>query len=237
LAGVVESIETLSVVLATGLTRGWRSAWTGVVGGLLALSLVISGVGSLFHAVIPIRFLDMVVGLFLLLFGLRWLVKAILRYGGRIALRDEMNVFNTTIRQLQMDGESQRKWDSLGFSMVFGSTVLEGAEVVFTVISFGSVGKMMPDAILGSLAGISLVLILGVLLRRPLVRAPENGMKFTVGIMLSALGTLWTGDGIGIRWILGNISYLALLTVYLLVSVGIIASLRGATWNKRAIGM
>lgn len=227
LAGVVESIETLTVVLAAGVTRSWKSAWLGVGTGVLLLTLIIAIMGRLILSVVPVSLLNVIIGLFLLLFGMRWLVKAILRYSGRKPMRDEGAAYQKSLHTMKNQAKPQGAFDAVAFSATWGATTLEGAEVAFTVISFGSLdAHMMPYSVLGAGLGIAVVFVLGLILRQPLTRAPENGIKFVVGVMLSALGTLWTGEGMGIRWILGPGSYLALLTLFLVFSLIMIQAMK-----------
>lgn len=232
LAGVVESIETMTVVLAAGLTRSWKSAWLGVGAGAIFLAIVIAIVGRLILTVIPISLLNVIIGLFLLLFGMRWLVKAILRYAGRKALRDEGAAFEKSIKAMKTEKKSDG-FDGIAFSSTWGATILEGAEVAFAVISFGSLGAhMMPYSILGAALGIVFVVIVGLAFRRPLTNAPENGIKFVVGVMLSALGTLWTGEGMGLHWVLGAGSYLGLLALFLVFALIMIQIMKRPTAAK-----
>ncbi len=226
LAGVVESIETLTVVLAAGLTRNWKSAYLGLGAGIVTLTFAILLVGKIVIGILPVHLLNVVIGLFLLLFGSRWLVKAIQRYGGVKAFRDEGDAFERTWVKLSHEESKKSRVDRVALSVSYGATVLEGAEVAFTVISFGSIGDMMKYAVIGSGAGIILVAFLGIIFRRPLASLPENGIKYVVGVMLTALGTLWTAEGVGVRWIFGGGSYLALLVFYLLFSITMIVMLK-----------
>lgn len=230
LAGTVESVETLTVVLAVGLTRGWRSALAGVGAGLVVLAALIGVLGTVLLRVLPLHLINLVIGLLLLLFGMRWLIKAVLRSGHRLRLRDEAAVFERQRRRLEevaRAGESARRGiDRAGFAVTVGSVVLEGAEIAFTVIAFGSVRGMLSWALIGAAAGIILVAIVGIIAHRPLARVPENGLKYAVGVMLSALGSLWTSEGLGVRAALGPATYLAFVGVWLLASVVTVALLR-----------
>lgn len=227
LAGVVESIETYTVVLAAGITRGWMSALFGVLAGIAVLATAILTVGRVLTTIIPIGLLNVIIGTFLLLFGSRWLVKAILRYGGRKTLRDESNMYQKTHQRLQAErGKHPVTFDRMGFVATFGATLLEGAEIAFTIISFGAVGHFLNDAILGAAIGIIFVILLALVLQKPMAKAPENGIKFVVGIMLTALGTLWTGEGLGMAWAWGQASYVALISLLVAFSFIVIYTLR-----------
>ncbi len=235
LAGAVESIETLTVVLAAGLTRNWRSAWAGVIAGLGVLSLAVAVLGRVALAWIPLSLLNVVIGVFLLLFGSRWLVKAMLRYAGRQPLRDEQQIYQKTVGTMSRATPVASGFDRAACAATFAATLLEGAEVAFTVISFGSLGTgLLPFSVLGSLCGIASVATLGWAFRRPLVKAPENAMKYLVGLMLTALGTLWTGEGVGIHWILGPASYFGLLAVYVGFSAIVIWLVRERPADRHA---
>ncbi|HBQ95273.1 MAG TPA: hypothetical protein DD856_09705 [Sulfobacillus sp.] len=238
LAGVVESIETLTVVLAAGLSRNWKSAYFGLLAGILTLALVILIVGKVVINVLPLHLLNVVIGLFLLLFGSRWLVKAVQRYGGAKTLRDESEAFERMSSKLSRDEQRITAWeiDRVAFSATYGATVLEGSEVAFAVISFGSIAHMMPYALIGSAAGIVAVAFLGMMFRRPLASAPENGIKYVVGVMLTALGTLWTGEGVGVHWVLGDASYPGLLAVYVLFSIALILIVKGLSGTRGRTG-
>lgn len=234
LAGAVESIETLTVVLAAGLTRNWKSAYLGALAGVLTLAVAILVVGKIVISVVPLHLLNVVIGLFLLLFGSRWLVKAIQRYGGMKPLRNETDAFEKTSSKLSREGPKNSRMDRVAFSVSYGATLLEGSEVAFAVISFGSIAHMMRYAVLGSAAGVVVVTLLGMAFRRPLASFPENGIKYVVGIMLTALGSLWTGEGVGVHWIMGIGSYPVLLGVYLLFSLMLIQVVKflSPSWKR-----
>ncbi len=226
LAGCVESIETLSVLLAVGLAKGWKSAWVGLGSGLLLLTLILSTIGVLIVSVVPVHLLNLVMGTLMLLFGMRWLVKATLRYGGKIPFRNESAAFDKTLSSLGPKASSNKKLDKLGIATAFGAVVLEGSEVAFTVVTFGLAPHMRSYATLGAVAGIIAVAIVGILLKAPLAKAPENGIKFIVGVMLSALGTTWLAEGLHLHTSFGFASYPLLLAVFLLTSLILIARLK-----------
>ncbi|MHB8293947.1 MAG: hypothetical protein ACYDH5_04855 [Acidimicrobiales bacterium] len=235
LAGCVESAETVSVVLAVGLTRGWRSAWAGIAAGLALLGALLATLGVVIVQVVPLRLLNLVLGTMLLLFGLRWLAKATLRYAGKVPMRDERAAFSKAVSSLSAGKARRGGVDKAGAAASFGSVVLEGSEVAFTVIAFGARPHMMPFAVTGALAGALLIAGLALALRAPLVRVPENGLKFVVGVMLSALGTTWTAEGMHLNLGLGAATYPVLAAVYLAVALVLIRGLSSAARAGRSV--
>ncbi len=198
-ASLVEFVEALTVVLAVGATRGLRSALYGSVAAVATLALVTAIFGPSLGRV-PIGALQLVVGVLLIFFGMRWLRKAILRYAGVIALHDEMAIYAKQTRALGSTGSVKRHIDRVGFAVAYKAVALEGLEVVFIVIAVGATGAALFPAIVGAtLAGI-VVIVAGALLATPLARVPENALKLCVGIMLSAFGTFWAGEGAGVSW-------------------------------------
>ena len=198
LASLVECVEALTVVLAVAVTRGWRAALTGAVLGLLLLLLLVALLGPAL-AQAPLGLLQLVIGTLLLLFGLRWLRKAILRAAGIIPLHDEGAAFARE-RAALGGGAPQRGWDAVGIATAFKIVMLEGLEVVFIVIAVGAAGGFLLPASFGAAAALITVVALGALLHRPLAQVPENALKLAVGVLLSAFGTFWAGEGIGIAW-------------------------------------
>jgi len=226
LASAVEMVEALTIVLASGLTRGWRSSLIGVGAATLALAVVIAALGPAL-TLIPIDALRLVVGGLLLAFGLQWLRKAILRASGYKALHDEDEVFARELREAETAPREERAGvDWYGFTLSFKGVFLEGLEVAFIVITFGSTQGSIPLAALG--AGVALVLVaaIGVLVRKPLARAPENTMKFAVGVMLTTFGIFWGAEGAGVDWPGGDASLPGVLVFVLLVSLGFVTALR-----------
>ena len=201
LASLVECVEALTVVLAVGRVRGWRSALAGAAVALAVLAAVVAALGPALTR-IPLHLIQLAAGTLILLFGLRWLRKAILRSGRLIPLHDEEVAFAKSSADMR-DGHDDglRGWDKLAFAAAFNITVLEGTEVVFIVIALGAGGTgLLLPASLGAGAALVLIAALGLLLRRPLARVPENTLKFAVGILLSAFGTFWVAEGAGIAW-------------------------------------
>jgi Ca2+/H+ antiporter, TMEM165/GDT1 family len=200
LASLVEFVEALTVVLAVGAVRGWRGALAGTASALAALALLVLALGSTLTA-IPLEAIQFGVGLLLLLFGMRWLRKAILRTAGVIPLHDELAVYERETQALRAGPNRLAAWDTVAFTTAFKITMIEGIEVVFIVIATGAGGPhMLAAATLGAAAALLLVALLGVLLRRPVAMIPENALKFAVGVLLCAFGTFWVGEGIGLDW-------------------------------------
>jgi len=222
LASLVECVEALTVVLAVGATRGWRSALQGVVAAVAILTAIILLAGPAL-ARVPLHLLQLVVGTMLLLFGLRWLRKAILRSAGLIPLHDEAVAFAKNSAQLAATPTTASGFDKLAFATSFNIVMLEGTEVVFIVIAVaaGGPGLMLP-ASLGALVALVVVAALGVVLHRPLARVPENTLKFIVGILLSAFGTFWVGEGMAYAWPFADWSLAALAIGYALVAAACI---------------
>jgi uncharacterized membrane protein len=199
LAALVEFVEALTIVLAVGLTRGWRSSISGAIAGTLFLTLLVLFFGSALQG-IPLRWLQLGVGILLLLFGLRWLRKAILRSSGVIGLHDEEAAFARETRLLQTGARQSPGIDRLGFLTSFKATVIEGIEVVFIVIAVGATGSALLPAALGAAAAGLLVILAGLAVHRPLSQVPENTLKFTVGLILTSFGVFWIGEGLSYPW-------------------------------------
>jgi len=193
LASLVEFVEALTIVLAVGTVRGWRPALGGAALGVAALALLVAVLGPALSRV-PLRSLQLAVGVLLLLFGARWLRKAILRGAGRLALHDETAAFAKETAALR--GAA----DLAALMTAFKAVLLEGLEVVFIVIAVGATGDLLLPATLGAAAAFLVVLALGLALHRPLARVPENTLKFLVGAMILSFGLFWTGEGLGLAW-------------------------------------
>ena len=199
-ASTVEFVEALTVVLAVGTVRGWRGALSGSGAALVVLLAMIVVLGPALRA-IPLDWIQQVVGALLLLFGLRWLRKAALRAAGIIPLHDETAAFAKESERLRGAGAGGSGFDQVGFAAAFQITMLEGVEVVFIVIAIGAGGAgLLAPACLGALAALILVVLMGVMVHRPLAQIPENTLKFVVGILLSAFGAFWFGEGLGVAW-------------------------------------
>ncbi|MDQ2840043.1 MAG: hypothetical protein M3Y72_03195 [Acidobacteriota bacterium] len=199
-ASFVECVEALTVVLAVGSVRGWRSAVSGSVSAIAALSIIVLVAGrALVRA--PLHLVQMIVGILLVMFGLRWLRKAILRSAGLLPLHDEAAAFSKSVAALRPASDHRRGWDKVAFVTSFNITMLEGTEVVFIVVAIGAGGTdILLPAALGAVAALLVVICLGLALHRPLAKVPENTLKFLVGVLLSAFGTFWVGEGMHLAW-------------------------------------
>ena len=211
LASAVEMVEALTIVVAVGMTKGWRSALEGVAVALLALTALVAIFGPALSR-IPMASLRVVVGTVLLIFGLQWWRKAILRSVGLKAKHDEDAIFAETVQELEASVSSGR--DAAGFMMSFKGVFLEGIEVVVTVITLGSSAHRIGVAATGALSAVVLVAITGVIVTRQLSNVPENAMKMVVGIMATSYGTFWVGEGLGVRWPGKDLALLAFAVIY-----------------------
>lgn len=222
LASVVEAVEALTIVLALGVTRGWPSVRLGIFAAAGALAALVAILGPALR-LIPIDALRLVVGAFLLVFGLQWLRKAILRASGSKALHDEDQAYRRQVHDAIEAGEVPPAGvDWYSFVVSFKGVFLEGVEVVFIVLTFGSAHGALPLAIGAAAAAVVVVSGAGVLVHQPLTRVPENTMKFAVGLMLTTFGIFWAGEGIGVDWPGSDAAILAILafmTVFSLVQV------------------
>jgi uncharacterized membrane protein len=217
-ASLVEFVEALTVVLAVGAVRGWRWALIGTAAALAVLVVLVGAFGGSI-ARIPLPAVQLVIGTLLLMFGLRWLRKAILRYVGTVPLHDEQAAYSRKAEALRASGSTpSRGWDKIAFAAAFKIVMLEGIEVVFIVIAIGAGGRLIVPASLGAAAALCVVVCLGITLHRPLANIPENTLKFGVGILLTAFGTYWIGEGIHVQWPAADWSLLILIAVYLLVA-------------------
>ncbi len=226
LASIVEVVEAFTIVLAVGTVQGWRPALAGTAAGLGVLGLIVLALGPVLDRV-PIQSLQLVIGILLLLFGLRWLRKAILRAAGIIALHDEEKVFAAETLLLQ-DAARRRisHLDWVAGLAAFKAVVLEGVEVVFIVIAVGAGRGLLWPAALGALAACLLVLVIGFAVHKPLSRVPENTLKFGVGVMLSAFGVFWTGEGLGVQWPGHDAAILGFAAIFMLAGLALISVAR-----------
>ena len=209
-ACVVESVEALTIVLAVGVTRGWHATMRGVAAGLIALAALVAALGPAI-AVIPINALRLVVGGLLLVFGLGWLRKAILRASGLKGLHDEDAIY---LREREAAEQAQHGGlfgDSYAFTLAFKGVLLEGLEVVFIVLTFGANQHSIPLASAGAVAAVLVVTVAGLALKAPLARVPENSLKFAVGVLLTAFGTFWGVEGAGATWPGNDVALLPLI--------------------------
>jgi uncharacterized membrane protein len=218
-ASAVEFVEATTIVLAVGVTRGWRAPLLGAVAASATLAVIVATLGVTLVAVVPEHLLKGVVGALLLLFGLRWLRKAVLRFAGIVALHDEELVYRRELASLRERGLRKDEFDWIGFLVSYKAVLLEGTEVAFIVIAFGAAGgAALAAAIVGAIVAGVLVIALGAALRAPLTMVPENWLKFGVGAMLSSFGVFWFAEALGMEWPGDALSIPAILAAYLAAS-------------------
>ena len=226
LASAVEGVEAVTIVLAAGLTRGWRSALVGAGVASVALAAIVAVLGPALTA-LPIDILRLVVGALLLIFGLQWLRKAILRASGFKALHDESLAFAHEVEEAGTAPREERAGlDWYGFTLSFKGVFLEGLEVAFIVLTFGSTQGSIPLAAAGAAAALLLVVVVGVLVRAPLSRVPENAIKFAVGLLLTTFGIFWAAEGAGAHWPGDELALLGLLVFVSALAFSLVRLLR-----------
>lgn len=226
LGSFVEVVEAFTIVLAVGTVRGWRPALLGTGAGLLTLVALVVFLGPLFN-LIPLHVLQLVVGVLLLLFGMRWLRKAILRSSGIIPLHDEDQAYTKETAHLQGEAAARAAaadWMAMGTA--FKAVVLEGVEVVFIVLAVGAGNGMLIPASIGALAACALVLLIGLAVHKPLAQIPENVLKFAVGVMLSAFGAFWVLEGLGGDWPGADFAIIGLGIGFAVVSIAAVQWIR-----------
>ena len=227
LASAVEFVEAFTIVLAMGVTRGWRSALWGAAAGVAVLAVVTAVAGYALVQWLPESALQLAVGTLLLIFGLQWLRKAILRAAGVKALHDEEEAFAAEREAaLRAAPDERMGLDWFAFVVSFKAVLLEGHEVVFIVITFGANADSVPLAAAGAAAACAVVVSAGALLRHPLSRVPENTIKFTVGLLLVTFGTFWLVEGLGGDWPGDDLALLGLLALWLAASRAAVAAVR-----------
>jgi Ca2+/H+ antiporter, TMEM165/GDT1 family len=219
LACAVEMVEALTIVVAVGVTAGWRRGIAGALGALVLLGALVAAVGpELTH--IPLPVLRTVIGGILLIFGLQWLRKAVLRAAGALPTHDEDAIFATTTQQLS-DADARA-----AVLVAFKGTFLEGLEVVIIVLTLGSTGHALELATLAALAALLVVGALGAIVAHQLSTVPENALKMSVGVMLVSFGTFWSGEGVHVRWPGSDVAIVVLAALYALVAAGLVRLLR-----------
>lgn len=228
LASLVEVVEAFTIILAVGTIQGWRPAAAGTVAGLIALSVMVALLGPTLDQ-IPIEWMQIAIGVLLLLFGLRWLRKAILRYAGVIPLHNESAAFAAATTELRKNAlQPRRRLNWIAGITAFKAVLLEGVEVVFIVVAVGVGHGLLWQASIGAAAAGALVLAVGFAVHRPLTRVPENTLKFGVGVMLSSFGVFWTGEGLGIAWPGSDGALVGFIFVFLVASLFSARLARGA---------
>jgi uncharacterized membrane protein len=219
IASAVEFVEAMTIILAVGVTRGWRAPLYGTIAATITLAIIIAVLGVTIVTVVPELALKAFVGSLLLLFGLRWLRKAVLRFAGIVAIHDEEQIYLRQVAELKARGEKHTGFDRVGAIVAYKAVLLEGTEVAFIVIAFGAGGPAaLNAAVVGAIAAGVLVIALGLALRQPLTMVPENWMKFGVGAILSAFGVFWFAEGLGAVWPGDALSIPVILAVFLAAS-------------------
>ena len=217
LACAVEMVEALTIVVAVGITRGWRSAFEGVGVAVVALALLVAVFGPALVR-IPLDVLRLVVGGVLLIFGLQWLRKAVLRSSGLKAKHDEDAIYAETVAELEAVADRPDR-DRIAFVMAFKGVFLEGLEVVITVLTLGTSAGRLGLAATTAVVALLLVGIIGVIVAKQLSMVPENAMKMGVGLMLVSFGTFWTGEGLKVTWPGSD-----LMIIFLIAGYGLVAA-------------
>ena len=235
LACAVEAVEALTIVLAAGIGRGWRSALLGAGAGMAVLVLLVAALGPALAA-IPLGALRLVVGGLLLIFGLQWLRKAILRAGGLKAMRDETAAYNAELAAVTAAAVNRRGIvsDWYSFTLSFKGVLLEGLEVAFIALTFGTNEHDLPLAAIAALSAVVLVASAGVALRAPLARVPENAMKFVVGVVLSSFGIFWASEGAGACWPGADAALLVLVPAVAVFALALTGVVRQGVRHARA---
>lgn len=222
-ATAVEMVEALTIVLAVGVSRGWRSTLEGASAATVLLVLLVAVFGTSLATAVPLHLLQFVVGLGLLLFGLQWLRKAVARAAGRRSKRDEEAAFDRLVGRLAGGRRQGRDFDSVAFALAFKGVFLEGLEVAIIAITFGAAAQQLWVAFASAGVATVGVIVLGVIVHRPLSRVPENAMKLGVGLLLTSFGTFWVVEGLGGEWPGSELAVLYITVVY---SVAALATIR-----------
>ncbi len=235
LACAVEAVEATTIVLAAGTAREWRSATIGVIGALIVLAGLVAVLGPAVSS-LPLRGLRLVVGALLLIFGLQWLRKAILRASGFKALHDEDQIFADEVTAAAAAPREQRGFvgDWYAFTLSFKGVLLEGLEVVFIALTFGTNAHNVGLAGIAAAGAVLVVAAVGVAVRAPLARVPENAMKFVVGIMLTGFGAFWGAEGAGANWPGNDASLPVVLALVAIFALMLVVMMRRAARAVRA---
>jgi uncharacterized membrane protein len=234
LGTAVEFVEALTIVLAVGVTKGWKSSLSGMAAAIALLTALVVLFGVPLMNYVHVGAFQLVIGILMMMFGMRWLRKAILRYSGLKALHLENEAYEEELSRQRKESSQGSAMDWFGFTTTFNIVLLEGVEAIFIVLTLGLAASSLSSAIVGSVIGIVFVIIAGILLRKPLAMIPENTMKFVVGLMLSGFGIFWVGEGIGVEWWHEDVSILLLTAGLLLISIVCAAVLR--SFQKRKVG-
>jgi uncharacterized membrane protein len=226
-ASSVEMVEALTIVLAAGVSRGWRSAFEGAAAAAVVLAVLVAAVGVPLVHLVPINTLRVVIGGLLLVLGLNWLRKAILRASGHKALHDEDAIYSETVSSLAASKPASTR-DALGFTVAFKGVFLEGLEVVLIVLTLGSSSRHLALAAVSAAAAVIVVGVIGAIVGRQLSEVPENAMKMGVGIMLTSFGVFWVGEGSGLRWPGSDLFLLALVGLFVITTAAAVRLMKNA---------
>jgi uncharacterized membrane protein len=229
LASAVEMVEAMTIILAVGMTRGWRSAFAGIVVASIALTVIVAALGASLINLVPLGVLQVTVGLLLLIFGMQWLRKAILRAAGLKSMHDEDQIYAREVRELSAvsaSGEGAIDWT--GFVVAFKGVFLEGLEVAFIAITFGANSGRVDLAAAGAVAAFFVIGGVGVVVHQPLTRVPENAIKHGVGVLLMSFGTFWGAEGVGVEWNLDAGAIVVIAVTFWLASILMIEMLKRA---------
>jgi uncharacterized membrane protein len=227
IACAVEAVEALTIVLAAGLTREWRSTFQGMAAALAVLAVVVAVLGPAL-TLVPLGPLRLIVGALLAVFGLQWLRKAVLRASGYRELHDETGIYARQVAAARAAGGGGRGLvhDWYAFTLSFKGVLLEGLEVVFIALTFGASQKNVGAAALAAVAAVAVVAAAGVVVHAPLSRVPENSLKFAIGVMLTSFGIFWSAEGAGVSWPGNDVALLVIVPVTLLIALGYVGLLR-----------
>ncbi len=228
----VEMVEALTIVMASGFTRGWRSALEGSALAVVCLAILVAAVGPALIHYVPLYVLRLVVGSLLLVLGLQWLRKAVLRASGYKAKHDEEAIYRREVERLSGQPRSGSGRDATGFVIAFKGVFLEGMEVIMIVLTLGLSSGYLGVATVAAAAAVVVIGAIGVVVARQLSEVPENGMKLGVGLMLVTFGTFWGGEGAGVRWPGSDLALLGLLAIYAAITWAAVATLT----RTRALG-
>ncbi len=228
----VEMVEALTIVMASGFTRGWRSALEGSALAVVCLTILVAAVGPALIHYVPLYVLRLVVGSLLLVLGLQWLRKAVLRASGYKAKHDEEAIYRREVERLSGQPRSGSGRDATGFVIAFKGVFLEGMEVIMIVLTLGLSSGYLGVATVAAAAAVVVIGAIGVVVARQLSEVPENGMKLGVGLMLVTFGTFWGGEGAGVRWPGSDLALLGLLAIYAAITWAAVATLT----RTRALG-
>jgi uncharacterized membrane protein len=215
----LELLEAPAIVLAVGVTRGWRDAALGAAGAVVALAAVAGLVGPVLLAALPLSLLRVVVGVALLLFGLEWLRKGVLRLAGRRSPSNSLREYleeREAMEALPAPEAGRADWPAR--VVAFKGVLLEGVEVVLIVAALSGGAQGAAPALTGAAVAVAFVVGIGAVVHRPLARLPESHLKYGVGVMLTSFGVFFLAEGLGVHWPGGDAALLYVLAALVAVS-------------------